>query len=763
MRKYHNSALWRTYLFIVGFSIIAASTFLYLKWLDIKHAANTEQTYANNLVTNSMEALLRKNETMLKVLGERLVELVAQGETSAAQIAVDAALASNPEFSAVGLAKPSGKIILASSNIAPPLVVPNLLSVDEVRESFEKSLLSDKLVMGRTYYMQPIDEWVIPIRLRIKNKKDEVSAVVMSAIRLGSVHSLWSSDSLPAHLKLVVVRKDLYRQYVSFLKPSEYSEWYDAAVHEKFLAFVDNSLKEQTGLTLSDIRRGQNSAEVTLPNKQGELLFNIITYDPVFQHYTITSTSIKSLLAEMVSPTSWLLILLLVFNIGLYLIFKLNGRLQWEAKQSLEFEVEHDSLTKLPNRKLLSKEFSAWSERFKTEFSLLFIDLSNFKSCNDLHGHSTGDQVLCEVAKRISLSFEGCLCVRQGGDEFIILSPATNQETLFNDCNAFLSKLTKVITLGHLEFSINANIGIAFSPKDGQSLNELLRKADMAMYEAKRKQRDIALYSEDLEQKTKQIAGIEKELRHALSSNEFSMVYQPQVDALSNEVLGLEALIRWHNAELGFVPPDQFIAVAEANGYIHAIGQFVIETALSECIDVCRQMASNPIKIRLSVNVSVRQLLSENFIDNLIATLKKYDRQAITFMIEVTESLFIEDMDSAKKVLDKANEFGIFVSLDDFGTGYSSLSVLSKLPINELKIDRSFVNDILVNEQDRLLAKSIINLSKSLAIPVVAEGVETKEQADMLAKHGCDIFQGYYFARPMKKEDLIKFLKNSQK
>jgi EAL domain-containing protein (putative c-di-GMP-specific phosphodiesterase class I) len=323
--------------------------------------------------------------------------------------------------------------------------------------------------------------------------------------------------------------------------------------------------------------------------------------------------------------------------------------------------------------------------------------------------------------------------------------------------------LNETVYVDPLEFSIGACIGISQSPKDGDSLDELLRKADMAMYEAKGSHRDTAFYSEDLELKTKQIADIEKELNHALARNEFFIVYQPQVDALSNTVLGVEALIRWQNPNLGFVPPDKFISVAESTGAIHEIGRYVFETALAECADVCHQVKSLPCKLRVSVNVSVLQLLRDDFLPSLKEMAQAFVDKPITIMVEVTESLFIEDLDRAKTVLEQARDLGVYISLDDFGTGYSSLNVLSKLPINELKIDRSFVNDILTDEQDWLLAKSIINLSKSLAIPVVAEGVETKEQAELLAEHGCDVFQGYYFAKPMRKAELVVFLNRDER
>jgi len=762
MNKYNNRFLWRTYLFIVCFSIISAGAFLYLKWADIKHVAGAEQTYANNLVSNSMESLLRKNETMLQVLGERLVEVLQLNQSSEAQALIDSVLSHNKELAGVGLANPQGDLILTSLNIDRHNL-PNLLTTTQTTKTFKQALSSHHLIMGRTYYMKALDEWLIPIRIAIRDKSNQVVAVMTAGFRLGAAHSLWSSDNLPDHQRLVIVRSDMYRQYVSFIDEPQYKDWYAERVPEKFVAYVDNAFREQTGLSLSDIRTGWEMATVVLPNKTGEINVATISYDPGYGHYTIVTTPLASLYQKLVSPASWMLAMLALFNIGLYLIFRLNGRMQSEAKQSLRHQVEHDSLTALPNRRFLSREFQSWSQMHHGQFSLLYVDLKNFKACNDLHGHSTGDQVLCEAAKRITASFENCLCVRQGGDEFIILCPVIDLHPLTDLCQTFLQVLTQTITVYQLEFSIHASIGIALSPVDGENMDELLRKADMAMYEGKAKHRDITFYSADLEKKAKQTADIEKELINALRRDEFFMVYQPQVDALTNQVLGVEALIRWQNPALGFVPSDQFIAVAESTGSIHDIGKYVAETALSECAKTCEEASAFlSCQLRLSVNVSVRQLLSDGFITSLKKMYEKYTSNKFTFMIEVTESLFIEDMGKAKAVLEQARECGIYVSLDDFGTGYSFLSVLSKLPINELKIDRSFVNDILTNEQDWLLAKSIINLSKSLSIPVIAEGVETREQADMLAKHGCDLFQGYYFAKPMKKDDLVNFLGERQ-
>ena len=381
-----------------------------------------------------------------------------------------------------------------------------------------------------------------------------------------------------------------------------------------------------------------------------------------------------------------------------------------------------------------------------------------------MHGHSVGDKILCEVAVRINEAFKNSMNIRQGGDEFIILTSEVFGDRLFALCRQFISRLHQPIVVDGLEFSVRVSIGVAHAPADGSKVDDLLRKADMAMYEAKRLQCDIYAYSKNLEQQTERVANIEKALGNALWRDELSLVYQPQLDANSQTVIGVEALLRWNNPSLGMVPPDQFIGIAESTGLIHDIGQYVFDTALDEILDVCRELQERngpPVsvaeKLRLSINVSVRQLLSEGFLDSLVAIVNRYDCSAITLMVEVTESLFIEDMGKASAILEKIEQIGIGVSLDDFGTGYSSLSVLSKLPIDELKIDRSFVRDILSDDQDWLLIQGIISLCKSLGIPVLAEGVETSEQASMLAQHGCDLFQGYYFAKPMDKAALVEY------
>jgi len=436
-------------------------------------------------------------------------------------------------------------------------------------------------------------------------------------------------------------------------------------------------------------------------------------------------------------------------------VLRSNTRLQKEARHNLKFQATHDQLTDLPNRRYLLNEFSQWAARCNNQFYVIYIDLDNFKNCNDLHGHSIGDQILQEVASRIAISFTDCLQIRQGGDEFIILCPDKGNQYTLNLCNNFLLQLIKPILISGLDFSVKASIGISHAPEHGSNIDDLLRKADMAMYEAKRSGNTTFIYSDHLEKRQKHNVIIEKELSLALEKNELFLVYQPQVDANTQKIIGVEALLRWENENLGLIPPDIFIPIAESTGLIINIGDFVLETAMHE-MSMLTKANTLLQSLRLSVNISVHQLLNIDFINKVSWLHKKYPD--IALIIEVTESLFIEDINAAKLILEKIQAIGIDISLDDFGTGYSSLSVLNKLPINELKIDKSFVQHALSNESDKNLIQSIISLGKSLNIPVLSEGVESKEQADLLLGFGCDLFQGYYFSKPLKKEALEKYL-----
>ncbi len=755
--------LWRVYLFICVTSLALGAVVLVWQWQTTRDEAETELRYANELVAHTLDILMRKYEAMLGILGDRLLELGGLRGAAAAQGLVDDLLARNPELAGFGLADTSGRLVLTSANLDRGRL-PNLKQTPETTRSFAQALKSDHMVLGRNYYMPALDAWIAPLRMALRDEQGSVLAVMTTGLKLDSTAGLWAHGTLPEHLKVVVYRRDMYRQFASHARPEQYAALFGRPVGEGQLSGFRERLREATGMSLDEFTASGRLVTVKSRNAEGEEHLTTVRFMSRYGYYILTAIPMRSLLSRFLPPAVWTVSLLLAFNLVLALVFRASIRLQKEARFRLKHLATHDQLTGLPNRRCLVDGFADWRRQHGPCFTLLFIDLDNFKGINDLHGHSVGDSILKEVAQRLEQSFASALAIRQGGDEFIVLTKGEFDDELEAACRGFMLRLKAPIHHGELEFSIRASIGVAQAPGDGSELDELLRKADMAMYEAKRLRCGVYAYASHLAERSERTAQIERELATALKRNQFHLVYQPQVDAQDGSILGIEALLRWHSPVLGTVAPDEFIGVAESMGIMRDLGHFVIETAMQESRRICamteRMRGNGPRLFGVSINASVSQLFDVEFVNRLVETEQGRACRDCHLIVEITESLFIEDVDVARVVLDELREAGMGVSLDDFGTGYSSLSLLSKLPLTEIKIDKSFVQDILSDSQDRQLIKSIISLGRGLGIPVLAEGVETAEQVDMLREFGCDRFQGYYFARPLPIDELCELIQS---
>jgi len=766
-----SNPFWRTYLFMLASSLLTGMIMMYLQCQDAYEDARTELTYANQIVSTSMHSLLQKNATLLDLMGQRMMELQPSFRSKEARQMLIEMMDRSPELAGLGVIDKDGNFLVSSFREEENLQLPNLLEQEGSAETFRQALKSTSLSVGRTYYIEALKEWTIPIRLRITNQHEEPVAIISAGFKLDVAGGLWSNNNLPEHMRLVIVRTDRYHQYVSGVQGKNYARWYNDPTPVEQQELLERLLVFQTGKTLDDIKQSGEVVTLILLGIAGELRLAAIQYDQTYDNYTSVSIAFLTLLERLAPSFTWIVVLLLLFNIASFFIFRFNAKIQQESKRHLQFQASHDALTQLPNRRFLFNNFLQWQKQQDGHFSLIFIDLDNFKTCNDLHGHSAGDKVLCEVAKRVEASFVQCMNIRQGGDEFIVVTKTIAEEELTSLCSRFLTELNRPIVMDDLDFSIRASIGIAHYPEHGEKIDELLSKADMAMYEAKRLRSQVYIYSKLLAQKNERAAVIEKYLNHALEREELSLVYQPQFNVKTQRVIGIEALVRWYNPTLGEnISPKEFIPISEATGHIFEIGFFVINTAIKEIEAVFKRLqAKNPQhfddawQIRLSINVSVRQLFSQKFLNHFAQLMQHYDHINISLMIEVTESVLIEDVEKAKSLLESIQQAGIEISLDDFGTGYSSLSHLSKLPINEIKIDRSFVRDILTDNQGWLLIQSIISLGKNLGIPVLAEGVETKQQMQKLAQSGCELFQGYYFSRPLDQHKLEEYLEQQAK
>jgi diguanylate cyclase (GGDEF)-like protein len=426
----------------------------------------------------------------------------------------------------------------------------------------------------------------------------------------------------------------------------------------------------------------------------------------------------------------------------------------------------HDTLTGLPNRvmfsELLGNTISNANRSKDQQFAVLFLDLDRFKAVNDIYGHHTGDLLLAEIAKRLRAPLRNSdIVARLGGDEFVILLQRINDKEHAAEIAGNILKVFNVpITLEQREFMIGASIGISLFGEDANTEESLMNHADTAMYAAKEEGRNnIRVYSADLHQYRQERAGLAVKLHHALKRGELSLNYQAKVDVESAKVVGVEALLRWHHPELGLISPSLFIPIAEDNGLIVPIGEWVMATA---CQQVLQWQAQGLPALSLAVNLSARQFNHPDLPAYIHQLLSNNGFPAGQLELEITESVVVQNPERAIRLMQEMKKTGIRFALDDFGTGYSSLGQLRHYPIDTLKIDRTFVNDLDTSREDQAISKAIISMSKTLGLTVVAEGVENSRQQAFLRDYQCDVIQGYFYHKPESAEQFAAWFRLQQ-
>jgi diguanylate cyclase (GGDEF)-like protein/PAS domain S-box-containing protein len=433
-----------------------------------------------------------------------------------------------------------------------------------------------------------------------------------------------------------------------------------------------------------------------------------------------------------------------------------------EAEKNIHFLAYYDVLTGLPNRTLLRDRLGqmiAVSHRDGHQFALLFLDLDRFKYINDSMGHSVGDRLLQSVALRIQECVrEGDTVARLGGDEFIVLLREAGASTASMVAQKLLSALATPYDLDGQVIATQASIGISVYPDHAQEADILIKNADMAMYRAKEEGRNnYQFFAPEMNFRVDLLFSMEKDLRLALERGEFFLQYQPQVELASGALSGIEALIRWKHPVKGMVSPAEFIPVAEETGQIIAVGEWVLRAA---CTQMARWRKDGLHDLTMAVNLSIRQLRQPTLGEFVKEMLQESGLEARYLELEITEGIMMGDNQAAMHFLNEMHELGVQLSIDDFGTGFSSLNYLKKLPVNKLKIDKSFIRDIETDEGDAAIIRSIISLGHRLNLKVVAEGVETQEQLDFLRIRGCDEMQGYFYSRPLAADAFMEFVKN---
>lgn len=422
---------------------------------------------------------------------------------------------------------------------------------------------------------------------------------------------------------------------------------------------------------------------------------------------------------------------------------------QRESSEKIAYLARYDTLTGLPNRLMLNESLRdalRYAEQWRTRCAFLMIDLDRFKAVNDSLGHMVGDQLLAKVSNRLKdLMDDNTTCGRLGGDEFaVVIRDASEKNAVDKLARKIISRLSQPYDVDHHTLYVGASVGSAFGPKDGNSVEELMRNADLALYRAKDDGGgNHCGYEPSLHAHAEERRKLEFSLRKALENGEMQLVFQPVVDALEETVVSFESLLRWNSAEHGSVSPAKFIPLAEDTRLIIPIGNWVLQEA-------CREAVNWPSHVRVAVNVSGEQLVEPDFASHVIQALSNSGLDARRLEIEVTESIFLRDADVARAALEQVMALGCSVALDDFGTGYSSLGYLRKLSFSTIKVDRSFVQGAAQNRAESLaIIRAVVAMADSLEMTTTAEGVETAEEAEMIRNLGCNKIQGYYFGRPM--------------
>jgi len=714
---------------LVGFIIYAVHT-----WLEVTRQTEKELNYVDGLFRNAIESTFQHHESVLKILGQRLLEVDTRKDPQRGLALVDELMEVNPAMAGFGLAEPNGQLLLVSG-IEPGKPLPNLLSQSESTATFLQVFDTDELVVGWTYYMPLLKKWLIPIRIAVQNDQGFVKLVSTAGLDIDSDKAMWNAIDLPDDVQVTLLRSD---GFVLLSLPTPVAErqsrYYDPAPDEYF---TDD--------------------------------YQPLEQDPFFPESAAVSSYLmgKTMKAFVSYPKSrlWnefgsrLIMPVLLFAAAFLLTWVLYRsvlRNQRAYETQLLHQAHHDTLTKLPNRLLITDRLGndlARARRLERLVAVFYIDLDQFKRINDTYGHKMGDLLLNACAGRLKdILREGDTVGRLGGDEFLLILPDLQS---VNEVEVLASRVLRSFVspfmLEGREIFSTASIGISLSPQDGDDTDTLMQNADTALYKAKDEGRNsYYFYQQELNEEVARRIEVERELRRAIERNEFRVFYQPQASLDSLRWKSAEALIRWNSPTLGPVSPVEFIPIAEEIGLIAEIGEMVMRTALQDLRSV-HQLEPG---FSMSVNVSIRQFRSDTFLQETLRLLKEAGLPPEILELEVTESVLADGAERFSGL----REAGIRLAVDDFGTGFSSLSYLKKIPITTLKIDREFIKDLDTGFSDATLTKAIIALAMELGLETIAEGVETRSQLAFLKYQGCKVAQGYLLARPMPIEALLSEL-----
>ncbi len=637
---------------------------------------------------------------------------------------------------------------------AQPIVVQGHDEISIMAEVVNENIINIKHLLSRkTNYQQALLEWS-----KVDYQDDIVTIHRATELSAKALHvervSIWLFNN--DHTRLTCA--DLYLRDTdtheggAVLTAKDYPHYFNALYDGEILASDDAREDVRTREFNDGYLKPLNIfSMLDLPIVQDEHLIGVICHEKVGEIKSWKPDE-KDFAGSIVNA------------ISLSLEIKKRRLIQEELraqKETLHHHAHHDALTDLPNRFLFDDRLNQaikQANRDDTKIAVLFLDLDHFKGINDSMGHKVGDALLVEVASRLKNEIRQTdTLARLGGDEFcVIMNQIANNDMVVEATQNLLKIMNAPVELFDQSFYVTTSVGVAIYPDDGETPEELLKNSDAAMYQAKDDGRNTyQFYTQSMTEKAFERIAMEASFRKALDKQEFVVHYQPQINAETDQYIGMEALVRWMHPDMGLISPAKFLTFAHDTGLIILMDQWVMKTAMTQFVNWYKNGLQPGV---LALNLSMRQLQKEDFIDTILMLLQETGCQPHWLEFEITEGQIMDDFNVTIQTLNKIKDLGIGLAIDDFGIGYSSLSQLKRLPINKLKIDRSFIRDLPDDDEDVVISKTIISLSKNMGLSVIAEGVETQQQKDFLLQNGCHYMQGYYYSKPILASEIEKQL-----